>query len=66
MDLSFHPDLKPYLLMIKEGYTKHYLAAVLNLNSSYAVRIYVLIKQYEKIGSRTVTVDEFREMLQIT
>ena len=66
VDLSFHPDLKPYLLMIKEGYTKHYLTAVLNISSTYAVRIYVLLKQYEKLGERTITVDEFRDMLQLS
>ena len=63
--LSFDPVLKPYFLQLKENFTKYYLEDILNLNSFYAIRIYELLKQYEKIKERTIQINEFREILEI-
>jgi plasmid replication initiation protein len=63
--LNFDPRLKPYLLKLKNSYTSYQLKYVIKLKSKYAIRIYELLKQYEKIGSREFAIDEFRAMVGI-
>lgn len=63
--LRFDPNLKPYLLQLKDNFTKCYLEDVLSLNSVYAIRIYELCKQYEKIKERKIDVIQLKEILEI-
>jgi len=63
--LRFDPNLKPYFLQLKNNFTKYYLENVLNLKSFYAIRIYELCKQYEKIKERTIELEELRIILGI-
>jgi len=39
--------LKPYLLQLKEKFTRYQLKAVMNLSGSYSFRIYELVKQFQ-------------------
>jgi len=59
--LSFHPYLKPYMLQLKDRFTKINLGDILGLKSVHAVRIYELLKQYESVGTREITLSELRE-----
>jgi plasmid replication initiation protein len=63
--LSFDKKLKPYLLQLKEQFTKYDLFIVTRFQSTYSVRIYMLLKQYQKIGSREFDLDDFRAILGI-
>lgn len=65
--VQFHPYLKPfYLYLNKENpYTKYELKNILPLRSVYSIRIYELLKQYEKIGNRTIEIGKLKEMFQI-
>lgn len=63
--LNFDPRLKPYLLKLKQSYTAYQLRYVIKLKSKYSIRIYELLKQYEKIGSREFALEEFRAMIGI-
>lgn len=45
---SFHQDMFPYLLDLREKYTQYCLINVLPLRSKYAIRLYELLKSYEK------------------
>lgn len=63
IEVSFHPKLKPHLLALKDRYTIYEVNNVLNLPSSYSIRIYELLKQYERIGHRKITVEKFKEMI---
>ena len=60
-DFRLSDDLVPYLIELKKNFTKHDLFFTLRMKSVYAVRIYTLLKQYEKIGERTITINELRE-----
>jgi plasmid replication initiation protein len=42
------------------------LKNVIRLNSIYSIRLYELLKQYEKIGYRSFEIDTFRDILQIS
>jgi len=65
VDMYLHPDLKPYILDIKERYTKYFYQSITGLNSMYSVRLYELLKQYEFRKSKNFEIDEFRFILNI-
>ncbi|MEM7370769.1 MAG: replication initiation protein [Bacteroidota bacterium] len=65
VDLRFDPALKPYLLQLKEKFTSYDIKYVLKLQSAHSIRIYELLKQYERIGERKIEVDELKEMLDL-
>ncbi len=64
--LSFHPYLKPYMLQLKEKFTQISLGDVIGLRSVHAIRIYELLKQYESIGKRDVSLSDLREYCGIS
>ena len=65
VDVEIYSGLKPYLLKLKESFTKYSLANVLSLRSQYIIRIYELLKQFEATGARQISIDEFKEILKI-
>lgn len=65
VELCFDPKLKPYLLMLKERFTKLSVEQMVSFASQYSGRIYELLKQYQKIGERTFKVEDLRLLLGI-
>ena len=63
--LSFDAKLKPYLLALKSEFTKQKLGEVVKFKGVYTIRIYGLLKQYERIGFREFSIEEFRKVLGI-
>ena len=63
---AFDPKLRPYLLELKSRFTAYDIRNVLTLQSSYSIRIYELLKQFERIGERTFRIDDLREVLGIS
>nr|WP_255550388.1 MULTISPECIES: replication initiation protein [unclassified Sporosarcina] len=63
--VELHPKLKPYFLELKDKFTQYRLENVLRLNSSYSIRMYELLKQYESIRTRRFGVEELKELLAI-
>jgi plasmid replication initiation protein len=61
IQLKFNEDLKPYMLQIKDRFTKVSLGDVLGLKSVHAIRIYELLKQYESTGRRELSLTDLRE-----
>lgn len=62
---QFSETLKPYLLQLKESFTAYDLGNVLQLKSRFAIRMYELLKQYEKIGRRKFEYVQLRELLGV-
>ena len=62
VNIELSQQLRPHLLNLKERFTKYFLRYALALKSTYAVRLYELLKQYEKIGSRTISVEDIRSL----
>lgn len=54
------------LFGLKGNFTKYYLWNVLRLESNASFRIYELLKQYEYIGTKTMTVTELKEWIGIS
>jgi len=61
----FDKRLKPYLLEIKERFVIADLRMILPMRSSYSKRIYLLLKEYSKIGMRTFNVEELQDILKV-
>jgi len=60
---SVHPKLKPYLLQLKEQFTRYRLENVLRFKSVYSVRIYELAKSWESKGKFEMSIDDLRKTL---
>ncbi|WP_139368057.1 replication initiation protein [Priestia abyssalis] len=63
IDIRFDPFLRPYLLQLKKEFTSYKLDNVVKLKSSYAIRIYELLKQYERVQERTFSLEHLRRLL---
>jgi plasmid replication initiation protein len=65
IEIDFHPDMKPYLLQLQNKFLMYDARNVLKLPSSFSIRIYELLKQYEPIGKRKISIDDLKVMLDI-
>lgn len=63
--VRFSEKLKPYLLQLKDRIVSYNLKYILPLTSTYSVRIYQLLKEYEKLTKRYFLVEELQELLQV-
>ncbi len=63
VEIRFDPSMKPYLLQLKERFTKYELGNVLRLKKTYSIRMYELCKQYQSLGHRRFDIDQLREIL---
>ena len=61
--VKFDDKLKPHLLELRSHFTKYHLTIAKNLKSKYSIRLYELLKQYEKIGKREIEYGDLRLML---
>ena len=59
--LSFSPKLKPYLLQLKNRFTAVNALDLMQFKSVHAIRLYELLKQYQDIGERTLSIKEIKE-----
>lgn len=67
VELEFSPKLKPFLLKIKEEFTKFDINNVMQLKSSYSPRLYELLKQYQNMErkERIITIEKLKWFLGI-
>jgi len=64
--LGFAPEMHPFLLNLKKTFTVISLSDLMQFKSIHAIRIYELLKQYQDIGERTLTLEEIRECCGVT
>lgn len=58
--LEFSSFLRPYLLQLKNQFTKIGIIDTLKLKSVYTIRIFELLLQYLSVGHRKITIEELR------
>jgi plasmid replication initiation protein len=63
--IEFPKLLKPYLLELKEKFTKYGLENIIYLKSSHSIRLYELLKQRVRLKNIIFPVDELKEILGI-
>ena len=61
IQLAFSDAMKPFLLHLKSQFTAIEVTDLMQFKSIHAIRIYELLKQYQDIGERTLTIDEIKE-----
>ena len=61
----FEKALKPFLIELSGVRILADFRHLLPMNSSYSKRMYLLLKQYDKIGVRTFNVEELQEILKV-
>ena len=66
VEVEFSQKLMPYLIELKEQFTTYYLANIMQLKSSFSIRIFELLKQYEKLKKRTIKLEDFRQLVGTT
>lgn len=74
VEFSVSPELKPYLLQVKNQFTTYSLNQVVHLKSTYSIRLYELLRQFlpvkgvnngRSVAFREITVTDLREYLGV-
>jgi len=65
IECSVSPELKPYLLELKENFKSYDLKYILEMQSEYSIRIYELLKKSEKVGFLEMDLEELQDLLQV-
>ena len=67
ISLTFHPKLKPYLLQLKQDFTRIDFGIYQKIHASHAIRLYHIFSSYLGRGQSIVLidVDELKEMLGV-
>ncbi len=63
--VSIDSNFKPYLLKLKEFFTKIPIKYTYVLKSRYSIRLYEILKQYENTGFRIDYLHDLREILGV-
>ena len=64
LDLSFSPEMKPYLLELKAHFANYMLQNVASLRSFYSIRMYELLKSRRRLQTTAFDVAALRKILR--
>jgi len=64
--LCFDKILKPDLLQLQEAYVSADTALCLQFKGKYAPRLYMLIRQYLRIGNRLITIEQIIQWFELS
>jgi plasmid replication initiation protein len=65
IDIKLDKDLKPYLLQLKQFFTKYNYLYVMTMRSQYSIRLYEILKSYENVKGIIYEVEELRKLLNL-
>lgn len=63
--MRFDKSLKSEFLGLQKLFTQYQLVNVLNLKGGHSIRIYELLKQYQKLKSRSFKIAELKDLLGV-
>lgn len=63
--IHINKHLAPYLLDLKNNFTKYYLKDVIHFKSNYSIRIYQLLSQYVNLKFVTYDIEKLKHLLNI-
>lgn len=66
VELCFDPKLKPYLLMVKSGFTAYRLEEALSFKSKYSLRLFEIAKRFQSTGKYLFELKEFRDKIGLS
>lgn len=67
LELEFSSKLEPYLLELKNNFSKYQLGDFVKFTSTYSIRLYQLLKRYEDFrdGTKYYSIEEFRRIFSL-
>lgn len=65
VELRFNLSILPYLTNIQANFKSYKLKQLADVRSVYTIRIYELLNQYLDTGWREISVNDFRDTLQV-
>lgn len=65
IQVAFAPDLKPYLLQLKEQFTATPLRYVLNFKSVHSIRIYEMLQQFRSTNFLVISLEELKYRMNL-
>lgn len=65
IEIDAHDEALPLMFEFKDKYFTYQLWNALQLKSSNQLRMYEILKQYEKVGERIISIDELKTLLGI-
>lgn len=65
VQIIFAPKVIPYIARVEKEFTSYQLERVGHMTSFHAIRIYELLSQYRGVRTRTLSLKELRDYLQI-
>ncbi|MDO8827766.1 MAG: RepB family plasmid replication initiator protein [Methylophaga sp.] len=63
--MIFSAGIIPYLSSLTSSFTKYKLTHIARFESVYSIRMYEMFSQWSGVGRFEITLDEFRERLQV-
>ncbi len=63
VELEFHTDLKPHLLSLQSNFKSYDIRNISQMRSVYSIRMFILLKKYEKLGKREFKLSDLKEIL---
>lgn len=63
--IRFSKDILPFISNVKANFTQYMLSEVSKMQGAYSVRIYELLTQYKSVGERSISIEDFRFMLDL-
>lgn len=63
--LYFTVHVQPYLVHLNKKFTTYELKRIADLSSTHSIRLFELLQQFKSTGFYTVSVDDFRELLEL-
>lgn len=63
-EIILSQSLKPFVLQLKENFTKYEMIEVLGLRGKYTIRLYELFRSYLWLGKWRVKVTDLRDLIQ--
>jgi len=63
--MYFAPKILPYLSQLSGNFTKYKLEHVAHFKSKYGIRMYELLMQWQCVGEREITIEEFRDKFEL-
>ncbi len=65
IEFKINEDLKPHIIGLINNFTSYYFENIAPLKSSFSIRIYEILKQWEKVGHKKFSITALRELLGI-
>jgi len=63
--LRFSKDILPFISNVKANFTQYMLSEISKMQGAYSVRVYELLVQYKTTGERSISIEDFRFMLDL-